>query len=200
MLKASCLRISREASRKLLKSLQAARLVEFSSSHVRLTRFLLDDFASLGVRSVGSWAACPKGEVPAPGSYGVTGETPRSSKVSAHSPISSGGQAHTPGAAGAPKASTSQESSGPLLEEFLAFFNLFESAISDWIVGTGEETHSSPALPCGASPAATPKGLPDGMPKGFPDGIPSYGNVYPASWVSAELDAILKRLQATSGQ
>ncbi|HRK69329.1 MAG TPA: hypothetical protein PKY73_17380 [Hyphomonas sp.] len=80
----------------------------------------------------------------------------------------------------------------------------------------GASVHSSPALPSGASPAATPKGLPDGMPKGFPaatpkgfpaatpkgfpDGIPSYGNVYPAGWVSAELDAILKLLQATSGQ
>jgi len=72
----------------------------------------------------------------------------------------------------------------------------------------GASVHSSPALPSGASPAATPKGRPDGMPKGFPDGvpkgfpdgIPSYGNVHLPGWVSAELDAILKLLQATSGQ
>lgn len=103
--------MSREALRKLLNTLQAARLVELNGSHVRISRCLFDD-----------------------------------------------------------------------LKHF------------------GASAHSSPALPCGASPAATPKGLPDGMPKVLPDGIPSYGNVYPAGWVSAELDAILKRLQATSGQ
>lgn len=46
-----CLRPSGEALRKLLRTLQAARLVEVSGSQVRATRLLLDDLASIGVRN-----------------------------------------------------------------------------------------------------------------------------------------------------
>lgn len=64
------------------------------------------------------------------------------------------------------------------------------------------------AMPSGADPAATPKGLPDGTPKGFPDGMPkglpdgmpNSRKEYPAGWASAELESILKCLQAASGQ
>ncbi len=109
------LAMSREALRKLLNTLQAARLVELNGSHVRISRPLLDDLGRFGASE-----------------------------------------------------------------------------------------HNSPSLPSGASPAATPKGLPDGMPKGFPaatpkgfpDGMPNSGTVFPPGWVSAELDAILKLLQA----
>jgi hypothetical protein len=207
-LEASGLPISREALRRLLKTLQAARLVELFSSQVRLTRLLLDDLASLGVRIVGSRAACSEGTVPAPDSSGVTGEMPRSSDVSAHSPISSGGRNHAPGTACAPKSNMGQKSSVPTLEEFLPFFKLFESANSDWIVGAGEATPGSPAKTSGmaATEAATSESAkssgasPAASPPSFPDEMPSSGNVYPAGWASAELDAILKRFQAASGQ
>lgn len=84
-------RPSREALRKLLRTLQAARLVEVSGSQVRVTRLLLEDLASIGARS----AAPPAGlsGVKADSSISSGGQSP---------PEASGGMAHSPRSSGSP--------------------------------------------------------------------------------------------------
>lgn len=79
-LEAFQLPVSREALRKLLGTLQVARMVELSGSNVRITRALLDDLASVG--------ACPAGQPP--DLSGVTAQSPNSP----NSPNSSGTVEH----------------------------------------------------------------------------------------------------------
>lgn len=83
-LEAFQLPVSREALRKLLGTLQVARMVELSGSNVRVTRTLLDDLASVG--------ACPAGQPP--DLSGVTAPSP-------NSPNSSGTVEHALNSSGA---------------------------------------------------------------------------------------------------
>lgn len=71
---------TREALRKLLKTLLIARLVELNGRHVRVTRALLDDLASLGARP----------ERQPPGSSGAAAQSPNPSGATGHSPSLSG--------------------------------------------------------------------------------------------------------------
>jgi len=82
-LEAFQLPVSREALRKLLETLRIARLVELNGRHVRVTRALLDDLASLGA--------------------GTAGQPPDLSGVTAQSPNSSGATGHSPSLSGAPE-------------------------------------------------------------------------------------------------
>jgi len=71
---------TREALRKLLETLLIARLVELNGRHVRVTRALLDDLASLGAGTAGQ----------PPDLSGVTAQSPNSSGTAEHAPNSSG--------------------------------------------------------------------------------------------------------------
>ncbi len=92
-LEAFNLPVSREALRKLLKTLQAARLVELIGSQVRVTRALLDDLASLGARPAGQ----------PPDLSGVTAQWPDAFGATGHAPNSSGSTGHSPSLSGAPE-------------------------------------------------------------------------------------------------
>jgi len=74
------LSFSREALRKLLETLFVARHVELDGRHVRVTRALLDDLASLGARP----------ERQPPGSSGAAAQSPNPSGATGHSPSLSG--------------------------------------------------------------------------------------------------------------
>lgn len=117
-LEAFQLPVSREALRKLLGTLQVARMVELSGSNVRVTRTLLDDLASVG--------ACPAGQPP--DLSGVTAPSPNSSGTVEHSLNSSGAlpaqAVDTP--SGARSSHEAALSSGQAEQELLEFMKFIQ--------------------------------------------------------------------------
>lgn len=123
-LEAFQLPVSREALRKLLHTLRIARLVELNGRHVRVTRALLDDLASLRARPAGQ----------PPDLSGVTAQSPNSSGTVEHALNSSGAlpaqAVDTP--SGAPSSHETALPSGQfeqVLHDFMKFIQMVAQVV-----------------------------------------------------------------------
>jgi hypothetical protein len=110
--------VSREALRKLLETLQVARMVELNGSHVRISRTVLDDLTALGTPAAG------KSLMPS----GAASQMPASSGATAQAPFPSGATDQAmPGASGAPSIQGGAIQSGQFPQDFSDISNWFHA-------------------------------------------------------------------------
>lgn len=109
---------SREALRKLLKTLQLARMVELKGSQVRVSRTVLDDLAALGTPAAGS----------SPIPSGAQSELPSLSGAKAQVPFPSGATAQPmPVASLAPSIQGGAIQSGQFPQNITDFINWIQA-------------------------------------------------------------------------